>query len=133
FEFIAPELQQYFIERNTDGRPFSRQQRELAYRRSKNVDDTTPFGTQLELNAGDYEGLRHSIYPSPVREEPPRIRIGGERCAKPYEASLLNISAMSFGALSANAVLALNAGAKKGDFYHNTGEGGLSEYHLRNG
>lgn len=133
FEFVAPELQQYFIERNTDGRPFSRQQRELAYRRSKNVDDTTPFGTQQELNTMEYEGLRHSIYPSPVREEPPRIRIGGERCKKPYEASLLNISAMSFGALSENAVMALNAGAKKGGFYQNTGEGGLSEFHLRNG
>ncbi len=133
FEFIAPELQQYFIERNTDGRPFSRQQRELAYRRAKNLDDTTPFGTQQELNTLDYEGLRHSIYPSPVREHPPRVRIGGERCTTPYDASLLNISAMSFGALSENAVLALNAGAKKGGFYHNTGEGGLSEHHLRNG
>ncbi len=133
FEFISPELQQYFIERSTDGKPFSRQQRQLAYRRAKDLDDSTPFGTQLELNTGDYEGLRHSIYPSPVREQPPRVRIGGGRCAMPYEASLLNISAMSFGALSANAVLALNAGAKKGGFYHNTGEGGLSGYHLRNG
>ena len=133
FEFIAPELQQYFIERSTDGKPFSRHHRDLAYRRSKNVDDSTPFGTQLELNRGNYEGLRHSIYPSPVREEAPRVRIGGERCTRHYDASLLNISAMSFGALSANAVLALNAGAKKGGFYHNTGEGGLSEYHLRHG
>lgn len=133
FEFISPEIQQYFIERATDGKPFSRKHRTLAYTRAKNVDDTTPFGTQLELNVDDYEGLRHSMYPAPVREEPPRIRIGGERCTRPYEASLLNISAMSFGALSANAVLALNAGARKGGFYHNTGEGGLSEYHLRNG
>ncbi|MEO8589483.1 MAG: FMN-binding glutamate synthase family protein [Flavobacteriales bacterium] len=133
FEFISPELQQYFIERNTDGKPFSRRQRELAYRRSKNLDDSTPFGTQLELNANNYEGLRHSIYPCAVREEAPRVRIGGERCTLHYDASLLNISAMSFGALSANAVLALNAGAKKGGFYHNTGEGGLSEYHLRHG
>jgi len=133
FEFIAPEIQQYFIERHTDGRPFSRQQRTLVYTRAKNVMETVPFGTQLDLNADDYEGLRHSIYPAKVHEVPPRVRIGGEKCTKPYLASLLNISAMSFGSLSANAVLALNAGAKKGGFYHNTGEGGLSEYHLRNG
>lgn len=133
FELISPELQQYFIERSTDGRPFSRQHRNLAYRRAKNVSDTTPFGTLLDLNAEGYEGLRHSIYPAPVQEAPPRVRIGGARCTQPYEASLLNISAMSFGALSANAVLALNAGARKGGFYHNTGEGGISEYHLRHG
>lgn len=95
--------------------------------------ETVAFGTQLDLNADDYEGLRHSIYPAKVHEVPHRVRIGGEKCTKPYVASLLNISAMSFGSLSANAVLALNAGAKKGGFYHNTGEGGLSEYHLRNG
>lgn len=133
FEFISPELQQYFIERDTDGKPFSRRQRELAYRRAKNLDDSTPFGTQLDLDNDEYEGLLHSIYPTPVREEPPRIRIGGVSCTKPYEASLLNISAMSFGALSANAVLALNEGARRGGFYHNTGEGGLSDYHLRPG
>ncbi|MCB9168833.1 MAG: FMN-binding glutamate synthase family protein [Flavobacteriales bacterium] len=133
FEFIAPEIQQYFIERHTDGRPFSRQQRALAYTRAKNVSDTTPFGTQLDINAMEYEGIRHSIYPAPVKEEPPRVHIGGALCAHPYEASLLNISAMSFGALSANAVLALNAGAKKGGFYHNTGEGGLCDYHLHHG
>ncbi len=132
-ESVGPEIQQYFIELNTDGKPFSRRQRELAYRRAKNVDDSTPFGTQLELNTENYEGLRHSIYPAAVRETAPRVNIGGERCTKPYEASLLNISAMSFGSLSANAVLALNGGAKKGGFYHNTGEGGLSQYHLEPG
>lgn len=129
FEFIAPEIQQYFVERATDGKPFSRQQRSLAYRRAKNVDDTEPFGTLLNLNEGDYEGIRHSIYPKEVPADPPRVRIGGDLCKKPYMASLLNISAMSFGALSDRAVLALNGGAKLGGFYHNTGEGGLSHYH----
>ncbi|MFT3884409.1 MAG: FMN-binding glutamate synthase family protein [Flavobacteriales bacterium] len=133
FEFISPEIQQYFIERSTDGRPFSRQQRALAYTRAKNVADTVPFGTQLDINATDYEGLRHSLYPAPLLKEPPRVRFGGPHCTKPYDASLLNISAMSFGALSERAVLALNGGAKKGGFYHNTGEGGLSDHHLRPG
>lgn len=133
FEFISPEIQQYFIERHTDGRPFSRQQRSLAYQRAKNVMDTVPFGTQLDINAANYEGIRHSIYPKAHPGEPPRIRIGGAFCTRPYEASLLNISAMSFGALSDRAVLALNTGAKKGGFYHNTGEGGLSDHHLQAG
>lgn len=132
-ESISPELQQYFIETNTDGKPFSRNQRKLAYRRAKNVDDTTPFGTQLELCVDSYEGLRHSIFPAAVLETPPRVHFGGALCTKPYDASLLNISAMSFGALSANAVKALNIGAKKGGFYHNTGEGGLSHHHLEPG
>lgn len=133
FEFISPEMQQYFIEGTTDGRPFSRQQRSLVYRRAKNVNDTVPFGTQLDLYHGDYEGLRHSIFPAPLLAEPPRVRFGGPKCTKPYDASLLNISAMSFGSLSENAVKALNGGAKKGGFYHNTGEGGLSPHHLAPG
>ena len=132
-EFIAPEIQQYFIERHTDGRPFSRQQRSLAYQRAKNVGDTVPFGTQLDINVANYEGIRHSIYPKERPADPPRVIIGGAFCKKPYSASLLNVSAMSFGALSDRAVLALNAGAKKGGFYHNTGEGGLSDHHLKNG
>lgn len=133
FEFISPELQQYFIERNTDGKPFSRQQRALAYQRAKDIDATTPFGTQLEVNTSDYEGLQHSIYPAQILKELPRITVGGVQCTQPYSASLLNISAMSFGALSANAVMALNQGAKAGNFYHNTGEGGLTAYHLQGG
>ncbi|MEO5585418.1 MAG: FMN-binding glutamate synthase family protein [Flavobacteriales bacterium] len=132
-EFIAPEIQQYFIERHTDGRPFSRQQRSLVYQRAKNVGDTVPFGTQLDINAANYEGIRHTIYPKEVPADPPRIKIGGEYCKKPYMASLLNVSAMSFGALSDRAVLALNTGARKGGFYHNTGEGGLSDHHLKPG
>jgi glutamate synthase domain-containing protein 2 len=133
FEFISPELQQYFIERNTDGKPFSRQHRSLAYQRAKNIEATTPFGTQLEINNSSYEGLRHSIYPAPVLSELPRTTVGGDQCRQPYSASLLNISAMSYGSLSAHAVMALNQGAKQGNFYHNTGEGGLTEFHLQGG
>lgn len=133
FEFISPEIQQYFIERNTDGRPFSREHRSLVYQRAKNVMDTIPFGTQLHINASNYEGIRHTIYPKEVPADPPLVKIGGALCKKPYMASLLNISAMSFGALSDRAVLALNTGARKGGFYHNTGEGGLSDHHLQPG
>lgn len=133
FETISPEIQQYFIERSTDGKPFSRNQRSLAYQRAKNIDATTPFGTQLDLYSSDYEGIKHSMFPAKVNEELPRILVGGATCKQPYSASLLNISAMSFGALSENAVRALNKGAQKGNFYHNTGEGGLTDYHLQGG
>ena len=133
FETISPEIQQYFIERNTDGKPFSRNQRSLAYQRAKNVDATTPFGTQLELNTSDYEGIKHSMFPTKVNHELPRTTVGGAACKQPYSASLLNISAMSFGSLSENAIRALNNGAKKGNFYHNTGEGGLTDFHLQGG
>ncbi|MFT6850235.1 MAG: glutamate synthase domain-containing protein 2 [Sphingobacteriales bacterium] len=132
-ESIAPEIQQYFIERTTDGKPFSRNQRSLAYRRSKNVSDTTPFGTQLELNNATYEGLRHSIFPTEIMEKPPKVLIGEGQCAQPYHSSIFNISAMSFGALSNNAIMALNRGAEKGHFSHNTGEGGISSYHIEGG
>ena len=133
FETISPEIQQYFIERSTDGKPFSRTQRTLAYQRAKNIEATTPFGTQLDINQADYEGIKHSMFPAKVNEELPRVIIGGPACKQPYNASLLNISAMSFGALSENAIRALNLGAKKGGFYHNTGEGGLTEFHLQGG
>ncbi|MFV5698041.1 FMN-binding glutamate synthase family protein [Flavobacterium sp. ZT3R17] len=133
FETIAPEIQQYFIERSTDGKPFSRNQRTLAYQRAKNIDATTPFGTQLNLNQSSYEGIKHSIFPAKVNEELPRVLVGGPDCTQPYSASLLNISAMSFGSLSQNAIMALNKGALKGKFYHNTGEGGLTEFHQQGG
>ncbi len=133
FEMIAPEIQQYFIERQTDGAPFSRNHRALVYRRAKNVNDTHPFGTQLNINDDHYEALRHSIYATEPEKEFPRVTIGSSLCKQPYSASVLNISAMSFGALSKNAILALSKGAKKGDFYHNTGEGGISPYHLEGG
>lgn len=131
FETIAPEIQQYFIERNTDGKPFSRNERSLIYQRSKNIAATTPFGTQLDINTSSYEGLKHSIFPAEVNEELPRVIVGNTTCKQPYSASILNISAMSFGSLSENAIIALNKGAKKGGFYHNTGEGGLTEFHLK--
>lgn len=133
FEFISPELQQYFIERNTDGKPFSRNLRSVAYQRAKNIESTSPFGTQLELNHRNYEGFRHSIYPVDIVEELPRIIIGGKDCKQPYNASRLNISAMSYGSLSSNAIMALNKGALRGNFYHNTGEGGISDYHMQGG
>ena len=133
FELIAPEIQQYFIERSTDGKPFSRNERSLVYQRAKNIDSNTPFGTQLDLNQNNYEGIKHSIFPSVVNEDLPRVWVGGADCKQPYHASLLNISAMSFGSLSENAIMALNKGAQKGHFYHNTGEGGLTEFHLQGG
>lgn len=133
FETISPEIQQYFIERTTDGKPFSRNQRTLAYQRAKNIDATTPFGTQLDLNETSYEGIKHSMFPTKVNEELPRVLVGGKDCKQPYNASILNISAMSFGSLSENAIKSLNIGAKKGNFYHNTGEGGLTEFHLQGG
>jgi len=133
FEMIAPEIQQYFIERSTDGKPFSRNQRSLVYQRAKNIDSSTPFGTQLNLNDRNYEGIKHSIFPTKVNEELPRVLVGGKDCKQPYLASLLNVSAMSFGSLSENAVRALNIGAKKGNFYQNTGEGGLTDYHIEGG
>ncbi|WP_413998873.1 FMN-binding glutamate synthase family protein [Flavobacterium sp. W1B] len=133
FESVAPEIQQYFIERNTDGKPFTRNERSLVYQRAKNISANTPFGTQLNINQSNYEGIRHSIFPAKVNEELPRIIIGGPACKQPYSASLLNISAMSFGSLSENAIMALNKGAQKGNFYHNTGEGGLTDVHLQGG
>ena len=133
FEMIAPEIQQYFIERSTDGKPFSRNQRSLVYQRAKNIDSNTPFGTQLNLNDRNYEGIKHSIFPTKVNDELPRVLVGGKDCKQPYLASLLNVSAMSFGSLSENAVRALNIGAKKGNFYQNTGEGGLTDYHIEGG
>ena len=133
FEMIAPEIQQYFIERSTDGKPFSRNQRSLVYQRAKNIDSNSPFGTQLNLNVDSYEGIKHSIFPAKVNEELPRVLVGGKDCKQPYLASLLNISAMSFGSLSEHAVRALNIGAQKGQFYQNTGEGGLTDYHLEGG
>lgn len=133
FESIAPEIQQYFIERNTDGSPFSRNMRSLAYRRAKNVMDTHPFGTMLDLNERNYQGLGHSMYINHQNGEVPRISIGCRHCKQPYSASLFNISAMSYGALSSRAIEALNKGAARGGFYHNTGEGSISDFHLKGG
>ena len=132
-EMIGPEIHQYFIESDTDGKPIDRNHRTYIYSRSKMINETHPFGTELDLTAENYPWMAHSIYPAIKLDEPPRVTIGGPDCRKPYEASLFNISAMSFGALSKNAIMALNLGAKAGNFYHNTGEGGISEYHLKGG
>ncbi|KOU23460.1 glutamate synthase [Streptomyces sp. WM6372] len=132
-EALRPEIQQYFIERNFDGRPFDRDTRSIVYERAKGTDAEEPFGTELDPYRPGSEYLTPSMAPRAVRTDPPRVRIGGPDCTRPYDMALLNVSAMSFGSLSANAVLALNAGARSGGFAHDTGEGGLSEYHLRPG
>ena len=132
-ESIRPEIMQYFVENDTDGRPINRLDRSLIYQRSKKVNDTTPFGTQLNVYDIGYEWMDHSIYARNRKEidHDPRIMMGGPDCKQPYAASLMNISAMSFGSLSMNAVLAMNKGAKIGGFAQNTGEGGISPYHLQ--
>lgn len=133
FELIRPEINQYFVESNTDGSPFNRDLRSLVYQRSKLEPDTLPFGTRLDVNQVGYEWVNHSLAPTHVDPESLRITVGSPQCTRPYSASIFNISAMSYGSLSKNAVLALNGGAKKGHFAHDTGEGGLSPYHLEPG
>ena len=134
-ESIGPELRQYFVETDTEGRPFTRLQRSLVYQRSKKETDSHPFGTQLNVYDEGYQWINHSIKAIAFTDidQNPKVRIGSSQCAKPYMASLFNVSAMSYGSLSKNAILALNAGAKQGGFFHNTGEGGLSPYHLEPG
>ena len=127
-ETIGPEIRQYFIQADTDKVPFSREQRALVYQRAKHVNDVRPFGTLRNVYGGDYEWINHSLAPAEVRDHDFRIVIGAER-RQPYSASVFNISAMSFGALSAAAIRALNGGAKRGGFYHDTGEGSISPYH----
>ena len=133
FESIRPEIQQYFVESDTNGTPISREFRSLVYQRAKKERDTRPFGTLFDVYRDGYEWVNHSIAPKDVAHENPRVRFGGPDCTKPYDASLLNISAMSYGALSKTAIQALNKGAKQGGFAHNTGEGGISSYHLEHG
>jgi glutamate synthase domain-containing protein 2 len=132
-EAIRPEMRQYFFEDEKQGQPFSRDKRAIVYQRAKNVLDKRPFGTQYDVYSEGYEWLRHSIAPRPLSAEPFRVTIGGPDCAKPYSASVFNISAMSFGSLSPNAIRALNGGARKGGFAHDTGEGGFSPYHREMG
>jgi glutamate synthase domain-containing protein 2 len=134
-EWLRPKIYQYFVESDIDGRPFSRTERSIVYQRAKKDVDTTPFGTQLNVYEEGYEWMNHSIAARNYRdlEQHPRVLIGGKDCKQPYSASIYNVSAMSFGSLSTNAVLALNGGAKIGNFAHNTGEGGISEHHLTQG
>jgi glutamate synthase domain-containing protein 2 len=129
-EAVRPELQQYFIERNYDGRPFDRDTRTSIYERAKGVKDEQAYGTERDVRAPGYEWLLQSIHSFDPPKEVPRVTIGGPDCSQPYEMALLNVSAMSFGALSGAALTALNRGAAKGGFAHDTGEGGLTKYHL---
>ena len=132
-EFLRPKIYQYFVESDIDGRPISRIYRSLVYQRAKGDIATTPFGTQLDVNAIGYEWMNHSISAKDVSEIDKDLRtlVGGNDCTQKYNASIFNISAMSYGSLSKNAIEALNKGAKSGNFAHNTGEGGISPYHLK--
>ncbi len=131
-ESIGPEIRQYFIQSDTEEHPFSREQRTIVYQRAKNTLDKRPFGSQLDMNDEGFEWMHHSLLPVDIPDNDFRVTIGAS-CKKPYQASVFNISAMSFGSLSANAILSLNAGAKKGGFYHDTGEGSISRYHREPG
>lgn len=124
-EWLRPKMYQYFVESDTDGAPFNRLSRNVIYQRAKKVNDTTPFGTQLDVYNTGYEWLNHSVAPLPHDkvDHNPRVLVGGPDCKQPYSASIYNVSAMSFGSLSKNAIMALNGGAKIGGFAHNTGEG----------
>ncbi|MEI7545569.1 MAG: FMN-binding glutamate synthase family protein [Mycobacteriaceae bacterium] len=132
-ELIRPEIYQYFIESNTDGAPFNRESRDAVYRRAKGIKGDEPFGTEHNLNAIGNEFLRHSLRARMATDLTPTVRLGGPDCTQPYDIALLNVSAMSFGALSGNAIEALNGGAAKGGFAHDTGEGAISPYHLKHG
>lgn len=128
-EDFRPYFRSYLIESDLDGRPYNHDQRGLIYARAKGQLDAHPFGTELDVYSEEYEWLSHSIVPNADVPDQWRCDVGSDQCTRPYSASLLNISAMSFGSLSANAIMALNKGASKGNFYHDTGEGGLSRYH----
>ncbi len=132
-EEIRPEIRQYFLESDTDGTPFNRSKRAVVYQRAKGQLDKRPFGTQQDVYDSNYEWINHSLVPVPATKHDFRVEVGGPDCKQPYSLSLFNISAMSFGALSANAIRALNKGARLGNFAHDTGEGGYSGYHKENG
>ena len=133
FELIRPELQQYFVESNHSGRPIPREFRSIVYQRAKGQLESLPLGTQRDVNSEGHEWVHHSMNPQDVEDKDMHVTIGGPQCVQPYSASIFNISAMSYGALSKNAIRALNLGAQEGRFYHNTGEGGISPYHLAGG
>lgn len=133
FEGIRPEIRQYLIESDQDEEPFSRDDRSIIYQRAKGVEDKRPFGTRLRVYDSGYQWITHSVVPKHIENADFRVRVGGPDCAQPYDLSIYNVSAMSFGALSGNAILALNKGAKAGGFAHDTGEGGISRYHRQGG
>lgn len=132
-EFFRPEVQQYFIASDTEERPFDRETRTIVYERAKGMDDTLAFGTDRDIMSPGYEWVVHSLAPIHPSDVDHRVLIGNHQCSQPYSAARLNISAMSFGAISKNAIMALNKAAKTGGFSHNTGEGGLTEYHRQGG
>src|SRR5436309_4083953 len=133
FETIRPEIRQYLLESDNEAVPFSRAQRSLVYQRAKNVEDRQPFGTGKDVYLAGYEWINHSLRPVHIEDADFRVMVGGKHCKKPYSCSVFNISAMSFGALSANAIRALNKGAKLGGFAHDTGEGSISRHHREHG
>ena len=133
FEGIRPEIRQYLIESDQDEEPFSRDDRSLVYQRAKGVEDARPFGTRMRVYDAGYSWVTHSVQPVHITVTDFRVTIGNKDCKQPYDASIYNISAMSFGSLSANAISALNKGAKMGQFAHDTGEGGISRYHREGG
>ncbi len=132
-EAVRPEINQYFVESNIDGRPFDRETRSNIYQRAKKVLNAHPFGTQRNVYQEGYEWINHSLLPCDIEKGAERVLIGAEQCKQPYQASIFNISAMSYGSLSKNAIESLSTGAKMGGFAHNTGEGGISPYHLKGG
>ncbi|RVT84388.1 FMN-binding glutamate synthase family protein [Rhodobacteraceae bacterium CCMM004] len=133
FEGIRPEIRQYLLEGDQEEEPFSREDRSIVYQRAKNAEAARPFGTKKLVYEGGYEWMTHSIVPTRLEQKTFRVRIGGPDCVQPYDASLYNISAMSFGSLSGNAIAALNKGAAMGGFAHDTGEGSVSKYHRQGG
>lgn len=133
FEWLRPYLREYLFDSDHQGRPFSHTQRALVYRRAKNVESVQAFGTEMDVYSPRHEWINHSLQGRYQNVDDYRVMIGGEHCARPYSASVLNISAMSFGSLSGRAIEALNLGAKMGGFYHDTGEGGISRYHTKHG
>ena len=133
FEWLRPFLRAYIVEGEREGRPFSIEERGLVYARAKGEPDAQPFGTDLDVYSSEYEWLAHSLMPNPDAPTEMRVPVGSSQCARPYSASRLNISAMSFGSLGANAIEALNLGARLAGCYHDTGEGAISPYHLKHG
>lgn len=132
-EALRPYLRSYIVESDLDGRPYNMDERGLVYARAKGDLDDHPMGTELDVYSAEYEWITHSIAPNEKADTNPRVKVGGPQCSRPYDAAMLNISAMSFGSLGAKAIEALNLGARKGGFYHDSGEGGLSKYHRKHG
>jgi len=133
FKDISPEIRQYFVEGNTDGTPFNKNQIDLINSRAEMKLKNHPFGTEMNLYEDGHEWVAHSQFPSKLKDVTPRVKVGNNQCLKPYDAALLNVSAMSYGSLSSRAIESLNGGAKIGGFYHNTGEGSVSPFHLKPG